>query len=60
MNFYTVCPGSSDPPEKKHLMYLHQKMGFTPFIMTNTMLYVEEFELRRDGGGHGTRALTRL
>ena len=28
----TVCPGSSDPSEKKHLIYLHQKMRFTPFI----------------------------
>ena len=28
---YTVCPGSSDPP-KKNLIYLHQKMRFTPFI----------------------------
>ena len=28
----TVCPGSSDPPEKKYLIYLHQKMRFTPFI----------------------------
>ena len=26
----TVCPGSSDPPEK-YLIYLHQKMRFTPF-----------------------------
>ena len=25
----TVCPGSSDPPEK---IYLHQKMRFTPFL----------------------------
>ena len=26
--------GSSDPPEKKkkHLIYLHQKMRFTPFF----------------------------
>ena len=28
----TVCPGSSDPPEKKLLIYLHQKIRFTPFI----------------------------
>ena len=28
---YTVCPGSSDPPEK-NLIYVHQKMKFTPFI----------------------------
>ena len=27
----TVCPGSSDPAEK-YLIYLHQKMRFTPFI----------------------------
>ena len=27
----TVCPGSSDPPEKK-TMNLYQKMRFTPFI----------------------------
>ena len=27
----TVCPGSSDPPEK-YLLYLHQKMRVTPFI----------------------------
>ena len=27
----TVCPGSSDPPEK-YLIYLHQKMRFRPFI----------------------------
>ena len=29
---YAVCPGSSDPPEKKYLIYLHQKMRLTPFI----------------------------
>ena len=27
----TVCPGSSDPSEKK-IIYFHQKMRFTPFI----------------------------
>ena len=29
---YTVCPGSSDPPEKIFNIYLHQKMRFKPFI----------------------------
>ena len=28
---HTVCPGSSDP-QKKYLIYLHQKMKFTPFF----------------------------
>ena len=28
----TVCPGSSDPPEKKILVYLHQKIRFTQFF----------------------------
>ena len=29
----TVCiPGSSDPLKKKYLIYLHQKMRFTPFL----------------------------
>ena len=27
----TLCPGSSDPPEKC-LIYLHQKMRLTPFF----------------------------
>ena len=25
---FTVCPGSSDPPEKNILIYLHQNIGF--------------------------------
>ena len=29
---YTVCPGSSDPAEKKYLIYLHQKLRFMPFF----------------------------
>ena len=33
MFFYiTVCPGSSDPPEKNILIYLHQKIRLTPFF----------------------------
>ena len=28
----TVCPGSSDPLQKKYLIYLHQKIRLTPFI----------------------------
>ena len=28
----TVCPGSSDPPEKNIIIYLHQKIRFTPFL----------------------------
>ena len=33
----TVCPGSSDPPEKC-VIYFHQKMRFTPFINYNDTL----------------------
>ena len=29
----TVCPGSSDPPEKKYSKYLHQKIRFTQFFL---------------------------
>ena len=29
---HTVCPGSSDPPEKNIVIYLHEKMRFTLFI----------------------------
>ena len=32
--FSTVCPGSSDPPEKNILIYLHQKIRFTHFFLT--------------------------
>ena len=28
----TVCPGSSDPPEKNILVYLLQKIRLTPFF----------------------------
>ena len=31
-NGRTVCPGTSDPPEKKYLIWLHKKTRFTPFI----------------------------
>ena len=26
--FFTVCPGRSNPPEKNILIYLHQNIGF--------------------------------
>ena len=34
----TVCPGSSEPPEKNILIYLHQKIRLTPFFNYHDIL----------------------